>query len=61
MGEVIAHFDDDDLYARGYLSWMWARLLKAPGMNHLLAFSSEDFHGAQPSAFVEETPLGEPC
>ncbi len=21
-GEIIAHFDDDDLYAPGYLSWM---------------------------------------
>lgn len=25
-GEIIAHFDDDDLYAPGYLSWMHERL-----------------------------------
>lgn len=25
-GEIIAHFDDDDLYAPGYLTWMHERL-----------------------------------
>eukprot|EP00438_Fugacium_kawagutii_P029111 Skav233708 [mRNA] locus=scaffold2120:22102:24105:+ [translate_table: standard] len=25
-GEIIAHFDDDDLYAPGYLTWMYERL-----------------------------------
>ncbi|CAE7151869.1 unnamed protein product [Symbiodinium pilosum] len=28
QGEVVAHFDDDDLYASGYLSWMHHRLEK---------------------------------
>ena len=27
-GEILAHFDDDDLYASGYLTWMKQRLDK---------------------------------
>jgi len=28
-GAALAHFDDDDLYAPGYLSWMWSKLGEA--------------------------------
>mmetsp|Transcript_109194 Transcript_109194/g.209838 ORF Transcript_109194/g.209838 Transcript_109194/m.209838 type:complete len:1279 (+) Transcript_109194:52-3888(+) len=31
-GVAIAHFDDDDLYAPAYLSWMWSRLLEVSGL-----------------------------
>eukprot|EP00971_Amphidinium_carterae_P340659 6479111-Amphidinium_carterae.1 len=32
-GAAIAHFDDDDLYSPGYLSFMWAKLLEAADCN----------------------------
>eukprot|EP00971_Amphidinium_carterae_P188143 3734445-Amphidinium_carterae.1 len=33
QGAAIAHFDDDDLYAPGYLAFMWEKLVQAAGCN----------------------------
>jgi len=55
-GVAIAHFDDDDLYAPEYLSWMWSRLLREvkmsdkvltspdQGVDPLMAIKLTDWH-----------------
>lgn len=51
-GEIIAHFDDDDLYAPGYLSWMYERLSNVLKKSKDSPVTSEYIESNMPPAAV---------